>query len=184
LPELPDQKKLKYVRDYGLTPYDAAVLVANPGVATFYEVVAEHEPANAKMAANWVINELFGRLNKEGLEIEQSRVKEWQLGALLMAIGAETISTNSAKKVFDVLWKEGGGDPGEVIERLGLRQVTDRSQVQIAIDVLVQQNPEKVEQAKAKPQILGWFVGQVMKRLGGKANPQLISDMLKEKLGI
>ena len=101
-----------------------------------------------------------------------------------MAIGAETISTNSAKKVFDVLWKEGGGDPGEVIERLGLRQVTDRSQVQIAIDELVQQNPEKVEQAKAKPQILGWFVGQVMKRLGGKANPQLISDMLKEKLGI
>jgi aspartyl-tRNA(Asn)/glutamyl-tRNA(Gln) amidotransferase subunit B len=183
LPELPDQKRAKYVRDYGLTPYDAAVLVAHPDVATFYEVVAEHEPANAKMAANWIINEVFGRLNKEGLEIKQSRVKEWQLGALLMAIGAETISTNSAKKVFDVMWKE-GGDPGEVIERLGLRQVTDRSQVQIEIDVLVLKNPDKAEQAKAKPQILGWFVGQVMKRLGGKANPQLVSDMLKEKLGI
>jgi aspartyl-tRNA(Asn)/glutamyl-tRNA(Gln) amidotransferase subunit B len=183
LPELPDQKKLKYVRDYGLTPYDAAVLVANPHVATFYEVVAEHEPGNAKMAANWIINEVFGRLNKEGLEIQQSRVKEWQLGALLMAIGTETISTSSAKKVFDVMWKE-GGDPAEIIERLGLRQVTDRGQVQVAIDVLFLQNQDKVEQAKTKPQILGWFVGQVMKRVGGKANPQLVSDMLKEKLGL
>jgi aspartyl-tRNA(Asn)/glutamyl-tRNA(Gln) amidotransferase subunit B len=183
LPELPDQKKGKYVRDYGLTPYDAAVLVAHPDVATFYEVVAEVEPANAKMAANWVINEVFGRLNKEGLEIKQSRVKEWQLGALLMAIGAEAISTNSAKKVFDVMWNE-GGDPGQIIERLGLRQVTDRSQVQVAIDVLCLQNPEKVEQARAKPQLLGWFVGQVMKSTGGKANPQLVSDMLKAKLGI
>src|ERR1700719_1550442 len=107
LPELPDQKRTKYVRDYGLTPYDAAVLVAHPDVATFYEVVAEVEPANAKMAANWIINEVFGRLNKEGLEIKQSRVKEWQLGALLMAIGADAISTSSAKKVFDVMWNEG-----------------------------------------------------------------------------
>jgi aspartyl-tRNA(Asn)/glutamyl-tRNA(Gln) amidotransferase subunit B len=184
LPELPDRKKLRYVRDFGLTPYDADVLVANPDTAVFYEVVAEHDPANAKMAANWVINELFGRLNKEGLEIGQSRVKPWQLGALLMAIGADTISTNSAKMVFDVLWKEGGGEPGAVIERLGLRQVTDRSQVQVQIDVVCLQNQDKVEQAKTKPQLLGWFVGQVMKRLGGKANPQLVSDMLKEKLGI
>jgi aspartyl-tRNA(Asn)/glutamyl-tRNA(Gln) amidotransferase subunit B len=183
LPELPDQKKTKYVRDYGLTPYDAAVLVAHPDVATFYEVVAEVEPANAKMAANWIINEVFGRLNKEGLEIKDSRVREWQLGALLMAIGADTISTSSAKKVFDIMWSE-GGDPGEIIERLGLRQVTDRSQVQIAIDVICLQNPDKVEQAKAKPQLLGWFVGQVMKRMGGKPNPQLVSDMVKSKLGI
>jgi aspartyl-tRNA(Asn)/glutamyl-tRNA(Gln) amidotransferase subunit B len=122
-------------------------------------------------------------LNREGLEIKQSRVKEWQLGSLLLAIGAETISTNSAKKVFEVMWNE-GGDPGEIIERLGLRQVTDASQIQIAIDVLFLQNPDKVEQAKAKPQMLGWFVGQVMKRLEGKANPQLVSDMLKSKIGI
>jgi aspartyl-tRNA(Asn)/glutamyl-tRNA(Gln) amidotransferase subunit B len=183
LPELPDHKKAKYVSDYGLTPYDAAVLVAHPDVATFYEVVAEHEPANAKMAANWVINEVFGRLNKEGLEIKHSRVKEWQLGALLMEIGAETISTNSARKVFDVMWRE-GGDPGKIIEQLGLRQVTDRSTVQIAIDVLCLQNPDKVEQVKAKPQLLGWFVGQVMKSTGGKANPQLVNDLLKSKLGI
>ena len=184
LPELPDQKRLKYVRDYGLTPYDASVLVAHPEIASFFEVVAEHEGVNAKIAANWVINELFGRLNKDGLDIKDSRVKDWQLGALLMAIAADTISTNSAKMVFDVMWKEGGGNPGEIIERLGVRQVTDRSQVQVQIDVLCLQNPEKVEQAKAKPQMLGWFVGQVMKRLGGKANPQLVSDMLKEKLGI
>jgi aspartyl-tRNA(Asn)/glutamyl-tRNA(Gln) amidotransferase subunit B len=184
LPELPDQKRLKYVRDYGLTPYDASVLVAHPEIASFFEVVAEHEGVNAKIAANWVINELFGRLNKDGLDIKDSRVKDWQLGALLMAIAADTISTNSAKMVFDVMWKEGGGNPGEIIERLGVRQVTDRSQVQVQIEVLCLQNPEKVEQAKAKPQMLGWFVGQVMKRLGGKANPQLVSDMLKEKLGI
>jgi aspartyl-tRNA(Asn)/glutamyl-tRNA(Gln) amidotransferase subunit B len=183
LPELPDRKKAKYVRDYGLTPYDAAVLVAHPDVANFYEVVAEGEPANAKMAANWVINELFGRLNKEGIEIRQSRVKEYQLGVILMAIATETISTSSAKMVFDVLWRE-GGEPGEIIERLGLRQVTDRSQVQIAIDVICLQNPDKVEQAKARPQLLGWFVGQVMKRMGGKANPQLVNDLLKSKLGI
>jgi aspartyl-tRNA(Asn)/glutamyl-tRNA(Gln) amidotransferase subunit B len=183
LPELPDEKKLKYVRDFGLTPYDADVLVANPDTAVFFEVVAEHDPANAKMAANWVINELFGRLNKEGLEIGQSRVSPYQLGAILMAIGADTISTNSAKKVFDVIWKE-GGDPDEVIERLGLRQITDHSQVQIAIDVLFLQNPDKVEQAKAKPQLLGWFVGQVLKRVDGNPNPQLVNDLLKTKLGI
>jgi aspartyl-tRNA(Asn)/glutamyl-tRNA(Gln) amidotransferase subunit B len=184
LPELPDQKRLRYVRDYGLTPYDASVLVGHPEIASFFEVVAEHEGVNAKIAANWVINELFGRLNKDGLNIKDSRVKDWQLGALLMAIAADTISTNSAKMVFDVMWTEGGGDPGEIIERLGVRQVTDRSQVQVQIDVLCLQNPEKVEQAKSKPQMLGWFVGQVMKQLGGKVNPQLVSDMLKETLGI
>lgn len=183
LPELPDQKKLKYVNKYGLTPYDADVLVASPHVAGFYEVVAEYDPSNAKIAANWIINEVFGRLNKEGIEIQQSRVKEWQLGSLLMAIGAETISTSSAKKVFDVMWNE-GGNPGEIIERLGLRQVNDASQVQIAIDVVVLQNPEKVEEVKAKPQMLGWFVGQVRKRLSANVNPQLISDMLKKTLGI
>jgi aspartyl-tRNA(Asn)/glutamyl-tRNA(Gln) amidotransferase subunit B len=184
LPELPDHKTLKYVRDYGLTPYDASVLVVHPEIASYFEVVAKSEGVNAKVAANWVINELFGRLNKDGLDIKDSRVKDWELGALLMAIAADTISTNSAKMVFDVMWKEGGGNPGEIIERLGVRQVTDRSQVQVQIDVLCLQNPDKVEQAKAKPQMLGWFVGQVMKQLGGKANPQLVSDMLKEKLGI
>jgi aspartyl-tRNA(Asn)/glutamyl-tRNA(Gln) amidotransferase subunit B len=183
LPELPDEKTARYVEKYGLTPYDARVLVAHPDIATFFEVVAEREGVNAKTAANWVINELFGRLNKEGLDIKSSRVKDWQLGSLLMAIAADAISTSSAKKVFDVMWNE-GGDPGPIIERLGLRQVTDASQVQIAIDVLCLQNPEKVEQVKAKPQMLGWFVGQVMKRLDGKANPQLVSDKLKEKLGL
>ncbi len=183
LPELPDQKKLRYIRDFGLTPYDADVLVANPETAAYFEVVAENEPANAKMAANWVINELFGRLNKEGLEIGQSRVSPYKLGSILMAIGADAISTNSARLGFDVLWRE-GGEPGEIIERLGVRQVTDRSEVQIAIDVICLQNPDKVEQAKAKPQLLGWFVGQVMKRMGGRANPQLVNELLKSKLGI
>jgi aspartyl-tRNA(Asn)/glutamyl-tRNA(Gln) amidotransferase subunit B len=183
LPELPDEKKARYIKDYGLTPYDADVLVASPDTAVFFEVVAESDPANAKMAANWVINELFGRLNKEGLEIGQSRVTSYQLGVILMALGAETISTSGARKLFDVVWRE-GGEPGELIERLGLRQISDRTKIQIAIDVVYLENPDKVADAKKNPKAIGWFVGQVMKRLEGKPNPQLVNDMLKEKLEI
>jgi aspartyl-tRNA(Asn)/glutamyl-tRNA(Gln) amidotransferase subunit B len=183
LPELPDQKKARFVNIYGLTPYEADVLVANRQTADFFEAVAENEPANAKMAASWVINELFGRLNKEGLEIDQSPVTSHQLSVILMAIGAGTISTKIAKELFDIVWKE-GGEPGEIIERRGMRQVSDVSEIQIAIDVLCLQNPEKVAQAQANPKAMMWFVGQVMKRMGGKANPQLVNDLLKSKLGI
>ena len=171
------------MRDFGLTAYVADVLIADRQTADFFEAVAEKEPANAKMAANWVTNELFGRLNKEGLDIDQSPVSAYQLSMILMAIGAGTISTKNAKELFDILWTE-GGEPGEIIERRGMRQVSDESKIQIAIDVLFLQNPDKVEDIKTKPQALGWFVGQVMKATGGKANPQMVNELLKKKLGL
>jgi aspartyl-tRNA(Asn)/glutamyl-tRNA(Gln) amidotransferase subunit B len=183
LPELPDEKKARFMRDFGLTAYEADVLIADLQTAHFFEAVAEKEPANAKMAAKWVINELFGRLNKEGLEIDQSPVTAHQLSVILMSIGAGTISTTKAKELFDIVWTE-GGEPNEIIERLGMRQVTDESVIQIAIDVLFLQNPDKVAQAKVNPKAMMWFVGQVMKASGGKASPQAVNDILKKKLGL
>jgi aspartyl-tRNA(Asn)/glutamyl-tRNA(Gln) amidotransferase subunit B len=183
LPELPDQKKARFVTEFGLGPHEADVLCADQQTAIYFEVVAEKEPANAKMAANWVINELFGRLNKEGLRMDQSPVSAAQLSEILMAIGAGAISTKIAKELFDIVWTE-GGHPNEIIERRGMRQVTDVSKIQIAIDVLFLENPEKVAQAKANPKAMMWFVGQVMKRLSGKANPQAVNDLLKSKLGL
>jgi aspartyl-tRNA(Asn)/glutamyl-tRNA(Gln) amidotransferase subunit B len=202
LPELPDAKRQRFISELGLSANDADILIAEPETANFYEdvvqnlmsnpqvaasfgAVAEHEPAKARLAANWVINELFGRLNKEGLGLGQSRVTPYQLAMILMAIGADTISSKSAKELFDIVWTEGAGaDPGDIIERRGMRQVTDQSEIQIAIDVICQQNPDKVEQATTNPKLLGWFVGQVMKRTGGKANPQMVNELLKAKLGI
>jgi aspartyl-tRNA(Asn)/glutamyl-tRNA(Gln) amidotransferase subunit B len=183
LPKLPDVLKTRFIRDYGLSAYEADVLVADQQTAIFFEVVAEKEPANAQMAAKWVINELFGRLNKEGLDIDKSPVSAHQLSVILMAVAAGTISTKSAKELFDIVWTE-GGEPGEIIERRGMRQVSDESVIQIAIDVLTQQNPDKVEQAMANPKAIMWFVGQVMKRTEGKANPQMVNDLLKKKLGL
>jgi aspartyl-tRNA(Asn)/glutamyl-tRNA(Gln) amidotransferase subunit B len=181
LPELPDAKKARFMRDFGLAAYDASVLVANRQTGDFFEAVAEKDPTNAKMAANWVINEFFGRLNKEGLEIDQSPVNAAQLSEILMSLGAGTISTKIAKELFDIVWTE-GGSPNEIIERRGMRQVSDVSQIQGAIDVLFLQNPDKVAQAKASPKAMMWFVGQVMKSTGGKANPQIVNDLLKKKL--
>jgi aspartyl-tRNA(Asn)/glutamyl-tRNA(Gln) amidotransferase subunit B len=200
LPELPDAKKTRFMRDYALDPYDADVLTAELQTAEFYEevvekvtsdpqvaasfgAIAEKEPVSAKMAANWVINELFGRLNQEGLRIDESRVNPYQLAMILMAIGAGAISTKTAKELFEIVWTE-GGDPGEIVERRGMRQVSDQSQIQIAVDAVCLENADKVAQAKANPKLLGWFVGQVMKRTGGKANPQAVNDLLKRKLGL
>ena len=181
LPELPDQKKARFVQDFGLTQYEANVLIANPQMAIFFETVAKNDPDNAKMAAKWVINELVGRLNKEGLEFDQSPVNANQLSEVLMAVGAGVLSTKMAKELLDILWTE-GGEPGEIIERRGMRQVSDVSKIQIAIDVLFLENPEKVAAAKANPKAIMWFVGQVMKRLEGKANPQMVNNLLKKKI--
>ncbi len=183
LPEPPDAKKARFMREHALSAYDADVLVSERETADFFEAVAEKDPGNAKMAANWVINELFGRLNKEGLEIDESPIKPLQLAEILMLIGAGTISSKIAKELFDIVWRE-GGNPGEIVERRGMKQVSDLSQIQIAIDVLCLQNPDKVEQARSNPKLIGWFVGQVMKASGGKANPQAVNDLLKRKLGV
>ncbi|MFO7298437.1 MAG: Asp-tRNA(Asn)/Glu-tRNA(Gln) amidotransferase subunit GatB [Pseudomonadota bacterium] len=181
LPELPDEKKKRFMEQYGLSSYDAGVLVAERAAADYFEKVAAGR--DAKAAANWVINELFGRLNKEGLDIEQSPVSAEQLGRILDLIASKTISGKIAKDVFDIVWAE-GGDPAEIVEKRGLKQVTDLAAIEKVVDEVLAANPDKVEQVKSKPTMLGWFVGQVMKATGGKANPAAVNELLKQKLGI
>src|SRR4051795_2714965 len=181
LPELPDEKKVRFTRDYGLSVYDAGVLVSERVTADFFEAVAQGR--DAKAAANWIINELAGRLNKEGRDIAGSPVSASQLGAILDLIAAGTISGKIAKDLFEICWTE-GGDPIALVEARGMKQVTDTGAIEKAVDEIIAANPDKVAQAQAKPTMLGWFVGQVMKQTGGKANPQAVNDMLKQKLGI
>lgn len=181
LPELPDEKKARFMADYGLPSYDAGVLVAERSSADFYEEVAKGR--DGKAAANWVINELFGRLNKEGKDITESPVSAAQLGGIIELIGENVISGKIAKDLFEIVFTE-GGDPREIVEKRGMKQVTDIGAIEKAVDEIIAANPDKVEQAKAKPTLLGWFVGQVMKQTGGKANPQAVNEILKQKLGI
>ena len=181
LPELPDEKRARFIADYGLTPYDADVLVAERESVDYFEEVAKGR--DAKQAANWVINELFGRLNKEGLTINDSPVSSGQLGGIVDLIKDGTISGKIAKDVFDIVWSE-GGDPAEIVEDRGLKQVTDTGAIEKAVDDVFAANPDKVEQAKEKPAMAGWFVGQVMKATGGKASPQAVNALIKAKLGL
>ncbi|TPQ28173.1 Asp-tRNA(Asn)/Glu-tRNA(Gln) amidotransferase GatCAB subunit B [Bradyrhizobium guangdongense] len=186
LPELPDQKKARFVADLGLSAYDASVLVAERESAEFYETVLSglaNRARDGKVAANWVINELFGRLNKESREITGSPVNAAQLAAIIDLIGEGTISGKIAKDLFEIVWQE-GGDPRALVESRGMKQVTDLSAIEKVVDDIIAANPDKAAQVKDKPQSLGWFVGQVMKSSGGKANPQAVNDILKSKLGI
>ena len=185
LPELPDQKKARFIADFGLSPYDASVLVAEKECAHFFEalVAAPGAKRDPKLAANWVINELFGRLNKQGLDISSSPVSISQLCAILDLIGEGTISGKIAKDLFEIVWRE-GGDPRALVETRGMKQVTDLGAIAKVVDDIIAANPDKVAQARAKPQLIAWFVGQVMKSSGGKANPQAVNDLLKSKLGI
>ncbi|WP_128926127.1 Asp-tRNA(Asn)/Glu-tRNA(Gln) amidotransferase subunit GatB [Bradyrhizobium guangxiense] len=186
LPELPDQKKARFVADLGLSAYDASVLVAERESAVFYETVLDklgNRARDGKMAANWVINELFGRLNKEGRDITDSPVNAEQLAAIVDLIGEGTISGKIAKDLFEIVWQE-GGDPRALVESRGMKQVTDLSAIEKLVDDIIAANPDKAAQVKDKPQSLGWFVGQVMKASGGKANPQSVNDLLKSKLGV
>jgi aspartyl-tRNA(Asn)/glutamyl-tRNA(Gln) amidotransferase subunit B len=181
LPELPDQKQARFVRDYALSAYDAGVLTGERESADFFEAVAQGR--DAKSAANWVINELAGRLNREGKEIAASPVSASQLGAILDLIAAGTISGKIAKDLFEITWTE-GGDPAAIVEARGLKQVTDLSAIEPLVDEIIAKNPDKVEQVKAKPTMIGWFVGQAMKMSSGKANPQAVNELLKRKLGL
>jgi aspartyl-tRNA(Asn)/glutamyl-tRNA(Gln) amidotransferase subunit B len=180
LPELPDEKKARFV-GLGLSAYDASVLVSEKAIADFYEKVAEGR--DGKAAANWVINDLMGALNKSGKDIEQTPVSPGQLGAIIDLIREGTISGKIAKDLFELVWNE-GGDPRKLVEERGLKQVTDTGAIEKAVDEIIAANPDKVEQAKAKPTLAGWFVGQVMKATGGKANPQAVNALVKQKLGI
>ncbi len=181
LPELPDAKKARFVADYGMTEYDAGVLTAETASAAYFEAVAAGR--DGKQAANWVINELFGRLNKEGRGIDDSPVAAAQLGGLVDLVASGEISGKIAKDVFEILWTE-GGDPATIVAERGLRQVTDTGAIEAAVAEVVAANPDKAAQAKDKPSLAGWFVGQVMKATGGKANPQAVNALVRARLGI
>jgi aspartyl-tRNA(Asn)/glutamyl-tRNA(Gln) amidotransferase subunit B len=185
LPELPDEKKRRFVAEYALPAYDADVLVAERESAEFFETIvrAPESKRDAKIAANWIINELFGRLNREGADVASSPVSAEQLGGILDLIAEETISGKIAKDVFEIVWNE-GGDPRAIVEARGLKQVTDAGAIERVVDEIIAGNPDKAEQAKTKPAVIGWFVGQVMKSSGGKANPQTVNALLKKKLGV
>ena len=181
LPELPDEKKARFMREGGLSAYDADVLTAERATADFFDAVVKGR--DPKAAANWVINDLAGRLNREGRAISDSPVSAEQLGAVLDLIGEGAISGKIAKDLFEIVWNE-GGDPRAIVEARGMKQVTDTGAIEKIVDDIIAQNPDKVAQAKAKPQLAGWFVGQVMKASAGKANPQTVNDLLKAKLGL
>ena len=181
LPELPDDKKVRFVRDLGLTIYDASVLVSEKAIADYYEKLADGR--DAKIAANWVINDLLGALNKDGKDIEQTPVGPAQLGGILDMISDGTISGKIAKDLFEIVWAE-GGDPKEIVESRGMKQVTDTGAIEKAVDEIIAANPDQVAKVKAKPTLAGWFVGQVMKSTGGKANPQSVQALVKAKLGL
>ncbi|MBM7069316.1 Asp-tRNA(Asn)/Glu-tRNA(Gln) amidotransferase subunit GatB [Actibacterium sp. 188UL27-1] len=179
LPELPDAKKARFVADYGMTEYDASVLTAETENAAFFEAVAQGR--DGKQAANWVINELFGRLNKEDLDITASPISAGQLGGILDLMAADAISGKIAKDLFEIVWSE-GGDPAQIVEERGMKQVTDTGAIEAALDQIIADNPAQVEKAKVNPKLAGWFVGQVMKATGGKANPKAVNELVSQKL--
>ena len=182
LPELPDEKKTRFKRDFGLTDYDAGVLVAERATAAYFEGVVEGGKRDTKLAANWVINELTGRLNKEGKDIAASPVSEAQLADILDLMARGTISGKIAKDVFEIVWNE-GGDPSVIVEQRGLQQVTDVSAIEALVDDIIGKNPDKLADAKKNPKAIGWFVGQVMKASGGKVNPRALNELLRKKIG-
>ena len=181
LPELPDEKRARFQEEYGLSRYDAGVLTADSERAEFFEIVARGR--DGKLAANWVSQELFGYLNRAELELADSPVSAMQLGELIDLISDDTISGKIAKDVFARMI-DGEGDPGAIVEKHGLKQVTDTGAIESIIDKIIADNPEQAASGKEKPKAMGWFVGQVMKESGGKANPQAVNQILRQKLGL
>ena len=181
MPELPDAKKARFMADFGLTDYDANVLTADLESAAFFEAVAQGR--DGKQAANWVINDLFGRLNKQGLTITDTPMSAAQLGGILDLIAKGTISGKMAKDLFDLVWTT-GGDPAQVAAAQGMQQVTDTGAIEAALDALIAANPDQVAKARVNAKLTGWFTGQVLKSTGGKANPAVVNDMVARKLGL
>jgi len=180
LPELPDAKKARFISAYNLSDYDASVLTADVANAAYFEAAAEGR--DGKLTANWVINELFGRLKKEGHDITDSPVSPTQLGGIIDLISSDAISGKIAKELFEIVYTE-GGDPAQIVEARGLRQVTDTGAIEAAVDQIIADNPDQVAKAKDNPKLAGWFVGQVMKATGGKANPKAVNQIVSQKLG-
>ena len=179
LPELPDAKKARFIADFGMTEYDARVLTADVASANFFEKTAKGR--DGKTAANWIINELFGRLKKDECEIGDSPVSPQQLGGIIELIESNAISGKIAKDLFEIVYTE-GGDPHEVVETRGMKQVTDEAAIEAAVDKIILANPDQVAKARANPKLAGWFVGQVMKAMGGKANPKAVNELVAKKL--
>jgi aspartyl-tRNA(Asn)/glutamyl-tRNA(Gln) amidotransferase subunit B len=182
LPELPDQKAARLAWQYGLSAYDAGVLTASRELAAYYEDVVREVPGEPKLAANWVMGELAAALNKENLEVTSGRLSATQLAGLLQRIADQTISGKIAKEVFEAMWTEGGGADA-LIEAKGLRQITDTAAIERVIDEVLARNPGPLAEFRAgKDKLFGFFVGQVMKATGGKANPAQLNELLKKKL--
>jgi aspartyl-tRNA(Asn)/glutamyl-tRNA(Gln) amidotransferase subunit B len=181
MPELPDAKKARFMADFALTDYDANVLTADLDSAGFFESVAQGR--DGKIAANWVINDLFGRLNKEGLAIEATPMSADQLGGIIDLITSGEISGKMAKDLFDLIWNK-GGIPADVAAANGMKQVTDTGAIEAAVDEMIAANPDQVAKAKANPKLAGWFVGQVIKATGGKAAPAVVQGLVAQKLGL
>jgi len=189
LPELPDQKAQRYVEKFGLSAYDAGVLTASREMGDYYEAVlaalkARNLEGNEKLAANWVMGELSAALNKENIEVTQSRIDAASLAGLLARIVDETISGKIAKDVFEAMWSE-GKQADEIIEARGLKQITDTGAIEKTIDEVMAANPKQLADYRSgKDKLFGFFVGQVMKATGGKANPQAVQALVKAKLGL
>jgi aspartyl-tRNA(Asn)/glutamyl-tRNA(Gln) amidotransferase subunit B len=181
LPELPDAKRARFMSAYGLSTYDAVVLADDLEAAAYFEAAAKGR--DSKLAANWITQELFGALNKSGATLAECRIKADQLGGLIDLIADGTINGKIAKDVFAKML-ESGDDAAAIVERDGLRQVTDTGTIEAAVDALIAAHTDKVAEVKEKPKALGWWVGQVMKATGGKANPAAVNDVLKKKLGL
>jgi aspartyl-tRNA(Asn)/glutamyl-tRNA(Gln) amidotransferase subunit B len=187
LPELPDAKRARFIADYGLSAYDASILVAERETADFFEEAVKHGGAkrDAKVVANWLMGDIAAQANAQGVAVADAGLSAASLAALVDLISEGVISGKIAKDLIVKLFADDrGADPRTLVETYGLRQVTDTGAIDSAVDAVIAANPDKAEQAKAKPGMLGWFVGQVMKSTGGKANPQAVSDALKKRLGV
>ena len=180
LPELPDAKRERFIQDLGLTKDTASVLVADKAAADFFETAAKGR--DATLVANWITTDLFGHLNREDLEIDRSPVAAGDLGALTDLIKDGTISGKIGKQVFQDM-VESGKSPGDIVEEKGLKQISDTGAIEQIIAEIVEANPAQVEKARENPKLIGWFVGQVMQKTKGQANPQMVNELLRKALG-
>jgi aspartyl-tRNA(Asn)/glutamyl-tRNA(Gln) amidotransferase subunit B len=181
LPELPDEKRERFIKDYALSPYDAGVLIAGRAEADFFEAAAKGR--DAKLVANWIMGDLFATLNRTGRDIADSPVPPAHLGGLIDLISSNVISGRIAKEVFEIML-ETGQAPAAIVEKHGLKQMTDTGAIEKVVDEIITANPKQVEQVQTKPKTLGWFVGQVMRATGGKANPEAVNAILRQKLKV
>ena len=180
LPELPDQKKQRLIKQYSINDYDASIIISEPSISDYFESVAEN--VNGKNAANLFINELFGRLNKSNLQLSESPISSKQINDICRLIDREVISSKIAKDIFDILWTK-GGNPEELVESLGLAQLTDETQLDSIMEKIIENNPDQVKKVKENPKLKSWFVGQAMKETKGKANPKILSAIVEKLLG-